>query len=161
MAATAGRSTGAEIGVFWSYIASSLDRMIECIGGVGEAELSWRPPAEGANSLGVLVVHTLGNVEENLLGTLCGLEVRRDREAEFRVVEATCAWLEERWQTLRIEIDTALAALDDLALNRCHEHPRRGTVTGREVLLVAARHAAEHLGQAELTRDLLRATRPA
>jgi hypothetical protein len=29
-----------------------------------------------------------------------------------------------------------------------------GVLTGREVLLVVARHAAEHLGQVELTRDL-------
>jgi hypothetical protein len=27
-------------------------------------------------------------------------------------------------------------------------------LTGREILLVVARHAAEHLGQADLTRDL-------
>jgi hypothetical protein len=27
-------------------------------------------------------------------------------------------------------------------------------VTGREVLMILARHAAEHVGQAELTRDL-------
>jgi hypothetical protein len=32
-------------------------------------------------------------------------------------------------------------------------------VTGRAILIVVARHAAEHLGQAELTRDLLRAGR--
>ncbi|MDP9352215.1 MAG: DUF664 domain-containing protein [Chloroflexota bacterium] len=38
------------------------------------------------------------------------------------------------------------------------EHPRRGRITGREVLLVVARHCAEHLGQAELTRDLLEAS---
>jgi hypothetical protein len=30
----------------------------------------------------------------------------------------------------------------------------RGEVTGREVLMLMARHAAEHVGHAELTRDL-------
>jgi hypothetical protein len=36
-----------------------------------------------------------------------------------------------------------------------------GVLTGREVLLVVARHAAEHLGQVELTRDLTKeASRP-
>ncbi len=41
------------------------------------------------------------------------------------------------------------------ALLAPHHHPRRGWSTGREILLIVARHAAEHLGQAELTRDLL------
>jgi hypothetical protein len=37
-------------------------------------------------------------------------------------------------------------------------HPRRGPMSANEILLVVARHAAEHLAQAELTRDLLQAT---
>jgi hypothetical protein len=37
------------------------------------------------------------------------------------------------------------------------QHPRRGPLSGREILIVVARHAAEHLGQAELTRDLMKA----
>ncbi|MBN1310607.1 MAG: hypothetical protein JXB30_04240 [Anaerolineae bacterium] len=36
-----------------------------------------------------------------------------------------------------------------------HEHPRRGQMAGRAELIIVARHAAEHMGQAELTRDLL------
>ncbi len=52
---------------------------------------------------------------------------------------------------------TALSALD---LEREVTHPRRGALTGRDVLIVVARHAVEHLGQAELTRDLARAMQP-
>ena len=40
---------------------------------------------------------------------------------------------------------------------RAEIHPRRGVLTGREVLLIVARHATEHLGRAELTRDLAKA----
>ena len=40
-------------------------------------------------------------------------------------------------------------------LDRERVHPRRGLLTGREILIVVARHAAEHLAHAELTRDLL------
>lgn len=39
-------------------------------------------------------------------------------------------------------------------LNETVEHGWRGPIARREVLIVVARHAAEHLGQAELTRDL-------
>jgi uncharacterized damage-inducible protein DinB len=159
MGDAAGGPMGAEIGVFWRSIASSLDRLLDCVVGMSEADLSWRPGARGANSLAVLAVHTLGNLEENLLGTLCGREVRRDREAEFHAAAVSAAALREHWRGLRAEVETALAALDDLALDLDRTHPRRGTLTGREVLLVVARHVAEHMGQAELTRDLLRAAR--
>ena len=147
----------AEIATYWRYIASSLDRMVECVAGLDEAELSWRPPADGANSLQVLTVHTFGNAEENVLGQLDREDVARDRESEFRAAAGAGTELEERWRSLRPRMERALEALDREALDRLHDHPRRETLSGREVLLVVARHAAEHLGQAELTRDLLRA----
>ena len=34
-------------------------------------------------------------------------------------------------------------------------HPRRGAICGREVLLVVATHVTEHMGHAQLTRDLV------
>ncbi|MCB0140064.1 MAG: DUF664 domain-containing protein, partial [Caldilineaceae bacterium] len=40
-------------------------------------------------------------------------------------------------------------------------HPRRGQMSGRAILMVVMRHAAEHMGHAELTRDLLYANLPA
>jgi uncharacterized damage-inducible protein DinB len=146
----------AEVATFWRYAASSLDRLVALVAGLDEAELGWRPPAEGANSLRVLAVHTLGNTEENLAGLLGEEDVARDRDAEFTVETGGGAELERRWRSLRPRIERALAGLDAEALARQYAHPRRGTVSGREVLLIVARHAAEHLGQAELTRDLLR-----
>lgn len=146
----------AEVAVFWRYIAGSLDRLVAVVAELDEVELSWRPPAQGANSLRVLAAHTLGNAEENLVGLLGGEEVARDRDAEFLAPAGDGPELERRRLALRPRVERALAGLDAGALARQHAHPRRGTVSGREVLLVVARHAAEHLGQAELTRDLLR-----
>jgi hypothetical protein len=60
---------------------------------------------------------------------------------------------------LRPRLAEALANLPPGALDASYSHPRRGTVTGRDILIIVARHSAEHLGQAELTRDLLRAAR--
>jgi len=146
----------AELAVFWRYIASSLDRLADLVAALDEAELGWRPPARGANSLSVLAVHTFGNAEENLAGVLGGVDVSRDREAEFQTSSCDGAELARHWTSLRPRIESVLAGLDGDALERVHPHPRRGMITGREVLIVVARHAAEHLGQAELTRDLLR-----
>ena len=146
-----------EVATFWRYIRSSLDRLVRLTEGLNPAELNWRPPAPQTNSLYVLTTHTLGNAEENLLGALCGEPGQRDRDAEFRASGTTPEAIRERWRLLDARLDTALAALDPAALDASCQHPRRGALTGREVLIIVARHAAEHLGQAELTRDLMRA----
>jgi uncharacterized damage-inducible protein DinB len=148
-----------EPSAFAGFICRSIDRILACIDGLDEDAVHWRPPAEGANSLGALAAHTLANAEENLLGTLCGRPVSRDHEREFSGTESA-AELRERWQRQRGQIEAALAVLPPPELDRERTHPRRGPLTGREVLIVVARHAAEHQGQAELTRDLLRAARP-
>lgn len=41
--------------------------------------------------------------------------------------------------------------------DRARHHPRRGIITGRDVLIVVACHAAEHWGEAQLTRSLMNA----
>lgn len=149
----------AESALFWGYISRSLDRLVACLDGLDVDGLNWRPAAPEANSLYVLATHTLGNAAENLLEMLGNQPVGRDREAEFGVVAGAdaAAMIAERWQSLRARIEAVLEGLPPDALDREYTHPRRGTITGREVLLIVARHAAEHLGQAELTRDLLRA----
>ncbi len=144
--------------MYGKYILRSLDRLVGCLEGLDEQGLNWRPPAPGANSLYALAVHTLANAEENVLGTLCQQLVERDREAEFAARRASPRELEAHWRKLRVRLDRALSGLPQERLDEDVRHPRRGTVTGREVLLVVARHCAEHLGQAELTRDLLLAS---
>lgn len=148
-----------EIALFWRYITSSLDRLVACLDGLDEAGLNWQPPAPGANSLSALATHTLGNAEENIIETLAGQPVGRDREAEFAARAATADEITGRWHDLRGRLEAALAALPPAVPDAEFAHPRRGALTGRAILLVVARHAAEHLGQAELTRDLLRASR--
>jgi hypothetical protein len=145
--------------LFWRYIASSLDRLVALIDGVSASDLDWRPPAPGANSLYVLAMHTLGNAEENLLETLGGQPIGRDREAEFAAQGGSAETIVARWQALRPRLAEALAKLPVGALDAPYPHPRRGAITGRDILIVVARHSAEHLGQAELTHDLLRAER--
>ena len=144
--------------LFWRYIVGSLDRLVALLDGLSADELDWRPPAPEANSLYTLAIHTLGNAEENLLETLGGQPIGRDRAGEF-AARGDEAPVTARWAALRPRLAETLAALPPGALDSTYQHPRRGAISGRDILLVVARHAAEHLGQAELTRDLLRATR--
>ena len=145
--------------LFWRYIASSLDRLVAILDGLGPDDLDWRPPAPEANSLYALAMHTLGNAEENLLGILGGQPIRRDRDGEFATFAAAGVMVASRWEALRPRLAALLADLPNDALDTPYPHPRRGTISGRDILIVVARHAAEHLGQADLTRDLLRAAR--
>lgn len=143
-----------EVETYWGFILSSVNHILACMDGLPEEDLNWRP-LENANSLYALATHTMGNVEENLLEILGGQAVHRQREAEFAVQGSSFELLNHRWSELQGRIAAMLDQLPATELDRVHEHPRRGQVTGREVLIIVARHAAEHMGHAELTRDLL------
>lgn len=144
-----------EIQSFWRFIESSIDRLVACLDGLNEDELNWRPLSD-ANSLFVLATHILGTAEENILGVLCGQQVDRQRQAEFATRGGSAEPIRLRWNELRERMSQGLVRLSPAKLDDEREHPRRGRQTGREVLIVVARHAAEHLGHAELTLDLLR-----
>ena len=143
-----------EIWTFWEAISARLDDFVRLATSIDQEGLHWQPPSEATNSIAVLVVHTLGNVEENLLEVFLHRSVGRNRDAEFIEGDFTAAELQEKWDALRTRLEHALqsAPVDELEIVRTHS--RRGTMTGRGVLLSAAMHASQHFGQAELTRDL-------
>jgi uncharacterized damage-inducible protein DinB len=143
-----------EIALFWRYIASTLDRLIELASDLDGDGLSWHPPADGANDIRTLNVHTMGNAEENIIDVLGGRPVNRDRDSEFTTQSISGRELAEHWATLRSDMVATLCKIPASELDRVRTHPRRGDMTGRDALIVVARHSAEHLGQAELTRDL-------
>lgn len=144
--------------LFWRYITSSIDQLFATMEGLSAAEINWSPIGN-ANSLFVLATHTMGTTAENLLEVLCGLPVYRQREAEFAAHGDSPEALQRQWQTLRAQIQAQLEQVDDGTLGQSRNHPRRGQITGRDVLIVVARHSAEHMGQAFLTRDLILAQR--
>jgi hypothetical protein len=144
--------------IFWRYITSSIDRLLATLDGLSVQEINWSP-LPTANSLYAIATHTLGTTAENLLEVLCGQAVHRQREAEFAAHGASLTPLQEQWQSLRPQLQAQLEQIANDDLDRIREHPRRGKVTGREVLIVVARHCAEHMGQAFLTRDLILAQR--
>jgi hypothetical protein len=144
--------------LFWRYITSSIDQLLATMEGLRADEINWSPIGD-ANSLYVLATHTLGTTAENVLEVLCGRPVNRQRDAEFTAHGDSPAALQSRWQALRADIEAQLAHISDTALSEPRAHPRRGQISGREVLIVVARHCAEHMGQAFLTRDLVLAQR--
>jgi hypothetical protein len=145
-----------EVESFRRFIFSTIEDLVDSLEGLSEDQLNWRPGAAETNSLYAIAMHVLGNAEENILGTLSGLPVQRTRAAEFAARGHTCGPVRDRWRQLRGRIEVALADLPGADLDGERRHPRRGMLTGREILLVVARHAAEHWGEAQLTRNLLK-----
>ena len=142
--------------LFWPYIARSIGRIIAALGDLEDAgvHLDWRPPAANANSVYVLAVHALGTTEHRLLSVLCGIDVDRDRDGEFAAAAGSALVIADRWREIAARITKALDTLTEADLRAVRRHPERGAITGLDVLIVVARHMAEHAGQAELTRDL-------
>jgi DinB family protein len=113
--------------------------------------LNWRPLPK-ANSVAVLVVHTLGS-EREMIRAIRGIGTERDRPAEFKA-ESDAAELLELLDRADRELDEHIGALtaEDLAASR----PRgeREPRPGLEWLLTNYGHAREHLAQIELTKQL-------
>lgn len=147
-----------EAEVFHAGIVATVERIFATLDGLSAAEVDWRPPAPGANSLGVLATHILGNLQEMILYQFGGRPLERDRDAEFAAAGTSAEELRARWEQRKAEIAEVFATLRPDALEREYIRPRSGQVlTGRELLLLTAVHAGEHAGHAEMTRDLLRA----
>ena len=148
-----------EVAAAARILTDTLTLLLACLDGLDPDQLNWRPPVEGGNSVYILAVHTVANVEESVIEVLGGEPVGRIREQEFVAQGASADALHARWAALQPRLRATLAALTPAALAREYRHPRRGPMRGRDVLLRVVRHAAEHLGHAELTRDWLKAAK--
>jgi hypothetical protein len=151
-----------EIESFRARFDYELGRLLEAVAGLDDQAVNWKPPAPGSNSLLVLVTHALGSAEQHVVGVAAGRTVVRDRDAEF-TAKGGAAHLAARAEEVRRRIGEALTSLegrlDEDREPPLREWPRpRGTV--RDRLVHSISHTAEHVGHAQLTRDLLRA-RPA
>ena len=144
-----------EIAQFLDFIEDSLDMTLSCTNGLDADALQWKPDASRTNCLQVIAAHSLANAERNILATFCGQPFTYDREAEFTPGVVSVDELQTRWAALRERIRASLAESHNSWLTRDCDHARLGKVPGRTVLLQAARHAAEHVGEARLTRALI------
>jgi uncharacterized damage-inducible protein DinB len=151
----------AEIESLSRQIRSILERVCACLDGLSEAQLNWRPPVDGGNSLYVVATHTLGNARAFVLGIACGRPLERDRPAEFRASGRDAAGLTAQGRRLSDEIEAALAGLSASDLDR-RLVPAQSLwgegevqeISVREAILHVVEHASIHLGQLQITRDL-------
>ncbi len=149
----------AEIASFWRFLIQVPDKFGKIMDGLSPEELNWHPDAPGTNSIHVLATHTMGNLRWTILEIIGGQPINRDRDGEFRSVATESNVPIETWPSVRAELDQVIAGLPADAMDHIYHHPVFGDLTGRDVLHVMIGHAAEHLGHAGMTRDLVLAAR--
>jgi uncharacterized damage-inducible protein DinB len=150
----------AEIESFRIRFEYEFDRLLDTIADLDDEAVNWKPTAPGANSLLVLVTHALASAEDHVVRKAAGKTVVRNRDAEFAATGGS-SHLTARADEVRSRIADALAGLEG-RLEEERESPFRrwpGKSTVRDSLVHAISHTAEHVGQAQLTRDLYKATR--
>ncbi|HVH62672.1 MAG TPA: DinB family protein [Candidatus Dormibacteraeota bacterium] len=127
------------------------DRFREQVRDLDHGTLNWRPLPK-ANSIAVLVAHSLGS-ERELIRAVRSLPSERDRESEFKV-EAEAAELMELLDRADRELDEHLGGLTQQDL--IEDRPRKDHEphTGLYWLLSNYGHEREHLAQIELTKQL-------
>jgi hypothetical protein len=151
--------SSSEIESFKVRFAYEFDRLLETVADLEDDAVNWKPPAPGTNSLLVLVTHALASAEDHVVGKAAGETVVRNRDAEF-ASKGDPGHLAARAAEVRRRIDDALAGLEG-RLDEERDPPfgkwpgSRATV--RDRLVHSISHTAEHVGHAQLTRDLLKA----
>ena len=141
-------------------LAEMRDRLLREVGrvicatdGLSASQLAWTPAAKEANSLLVLAAHTVGAAERHILVHIAGRKPGGTRYEEF-AARADVAGVRARWEGVQRGI---VEVLDDLPPGRLDEDVVGPVSTSsvHAMLVHAIAHAAEHAGQAELTRDLI------
>ena len=123
----------------------------EQVRGLDHGTLNWRPLPR-ANSIAVLVNHTLGS-EREMIRALRQIPSQRDRDLEFKVELEAAALLEQIDQADR-ELDEHIAALTSADLTEMRPRGDRPPRPGIDWLVSNYGHAREHLAQLELTKQL-------
>jgi hypothetical protein len=140
---------------FFTVVDESIEWILGAADGLDATMLNL-VPVQGGNCLYAIAIHTMANAERNILSSYCGQAYEYDREAEFAArANGDIGSLRTTWENLRPRLIAGLAAAGPEAFTSDCDHVRMGRVKGWEVLVQVSRHAAEHVGEARLTRRLL------
>lgn len=142
------RTIAATLGVLYHDVH---DKLRDQVRGMDAGTLNWKP-LPLANSVAVLIVHTLGS-EREMIRAVRSLPTERDRESEFRA-EAEAADLLALLDQADADLDEHLIAVTAADLTELRPRGDRPPRPGLEWLLSNYGHAREHLAQVELTKQL-------
>jgi len=141
------------------FVNRAIDGMVAIVGELGDPLASAQPELPGANSPQVILQHCLAVLDYWGGHVVAGRDVHRDRTAEFRA-SGTVSALISAAAAARQQFADDLATAEPGAPVR--RPPLASTWQGPELptqghaLLHILAELAQHHGQAELTRDILR-----
>lgn len=141
------------------YVDAALGSMVAIVTELGDDLAGERPELPGANSPYALLTHCLGVIEFWGGHVIAGRAVDRDRDAEFRAI-GSVADLVARARRVREQLAADVSSIDPPAPPRGQvidpadaELPLGRTQGGAFVHIYE--ELAQHLGQMEVTRDIL------
>lgn len=144
--------------ILLAFCLLKLDQMTETVLGLGEGTMHEVLPVEGSNSPAAILVHCCGMMRHWSSTVNLGVPVPRDREAEFRATPSR-EELRDLVATTRRHLEADVRRTDLSSAPRAVPAGRGElwTRTCRGVLLHVLEELSQHLGQVEVTRDVLRA----
>jgi hypothetical protein len=141
------------------FVDLALRQMVAIVEGLGDEWANRRPPLAGANTPFAILTHCLGVMEYWGGATVAGRAIQRDRAAEF-TARGEVAVLLRRTEEARCRLREDVAGLDTTAVPvGVQPNPDDPIPYGDSkgaVLLHILEELFQHLGQMELTRDMLR-----
>ena len=141
-------------------LSDSLDEFRKALDGCSSDQLNRRPAGEDTNGLAVLATHALDSTRSWLSLATDGPLPDRDRDAEFRVVVEDPVRFMAAFDARAAECRALLETDAPFEAGRTGAAPWRTygadePVTAAWALMHALEHLREHVGHAQLTRQLL------
>jgi hypothetical protein len=153
----------AEVATYARELRWVLGEVCAALRDLPPAALDWRPATGSASSPAAIATHVAAATRVYALGFGCGQPVARDRPAEFAAAGIPVDRLIALLDGVARDLDAALAGLTAADLDHRFTPPQAlwGTtpaheISRRDALVESLRHAALHLGELRLTRDLAR-----
>lgn len=129
------------------------ERYGKVVDGLPAEALNWRPGDEETNSVAQLVRHVTA-VQGLLLARALGERFEYDHTRSLRNDPATAEELRGLIADARAKKDDALARLDGMDMSERITAPNRDPVLRAQYVIHIADHGQEHLGHAELTKQM-------
>jgi Protein of unknown function (DUF664) len=140
------------------FVDDCLDEMTAILRQLGDRRANAAPDLPGANAPYAILTHCLGVMEYWGGHMIAGRAITRDRAAEFQA-RGRVDELLDRTAQARAQLEKDIATLEPLAAPRSVPDPEDADLpigrTQGGVLLHILRELAQHLGQLQLSRDVI------
>ena len=152
---------GISVDTVVSYVDRTVDQMAAIVSELGDDLANREPDLPGANSPFAILRHCLGVMEFWGGQVVAGRKVNRDRDAEFRArgpVADLVADAAAAQRQFRADAATADPSVPPRGTRPGMGRDELETSTQGGALLHVLEEVTQHLGQMELTRDVLKAS---